>query len=249
MRIALLSDIHGNYEALKAVLIDMEQLKPKVNNVVVLGDLVFKGAQPSECVRAIQELKCPVVQGNIDELVAKNWIQPGFARDDAHAQVLQEEIDWTRNQLSEEQLVYLAELPMVQRIDELGIHIRIVHATPQSVLDVMLPIAPEEAWARMFEPDKKDKKVPNVVAYGHIHLPFTRFISGKVVVNPGSIGLPFDGDWRAAYAIIDIEKDGVRAVQHRRVVYDIDAAVLAYEGTGHPQAGAVSAAIREGRRP
>jgi putative phosphoesterase len=245
MRIVLLSDIHGNYAALKAVLQDVEQLMPHADQLVVLGDLVFKGAQPAECVRTVRELECPVVQGNIDELVGKNWIQPGFARDERHAELLQEELDWTRAQLSDEELRYLANLPLMQEIDVGGATIRFVHATPQNVLDVMLPIAPDEAWTRMFEGESEVK----MVAYGHIHLPFVRWFDGKVVVNPGSIGLPFDGDWRASYAVVDVQGGAIQSIQHRRVRYDLEAAIQAYEGTGHPQAASVIEAIRAGARP
>jgi len=242
MKIALLSDIHGNYTALKAVLNDIEQMRP--DRIVVLGDIVFKGPQPELCLEAVRNLKVPVIRGNIDELVGTGQIQPGFARSPEHEAAIREEMAWTRNRLSEDQLRYLAELPFLhdeQLTDTLKL--RCVHANPQNILDNILPDAPQDQFERMFEGTDAQ-----IVAYAHIHQPYVRTIKGRTLLNTGSVGLPFDGDTRSSYALIEASGDA-RSVTLRRVSYQIEETVRAYEGSGHPFADSVIAAIRSGRAP
>jgi len=241
-RVALLADIHGNYHALEAVLQDIRL--QKADKIYVLGDLVFKGALPERCVEAVRELDTVVLQGNIDELVGKAWIQPGFAKSPEHEAALRREMEWTRSRLSAEDLDYLAGLPLVhEELLSPGLSLRCVHATPQNVMDIVLPTADEGELQRMFEGSEA-----RLVAYAHIHQPYVRYVGGKAIVNTGSVGLPFDGDWRASYALV--EADGPHfTVSIRRVSYDLDGAVAAFEGSGNPAADSVITAIRAGRRP
>jgi putative phosphoesterase len=242
MKIALLSDIHGNYPALKAVLNDIKQQRP--DRIVVLGDIVFKGPQPELCVEAVRSLNVPVIRGNIDELVGTGKIQPGFAKSPEHEAALLREMAWTRGRLSEEQLRYLAELPFLhdEQLTD-GLKLRCVHANPQNILDNILPDAPLDQFERMFEGTDAQ-----VVAYAHIHQPYVRTIQGRTLLNTGSVGLPFDGDPRCSYAIIEATGDA-RSITLRRVSYDIEETVRAYDGSGHPFADSVIAAIRSGQAP
>lgn len=239
MKIALLSDIHGNYTALKAVLNDIEQMRP--DRIVVLGDIVFKGPQPELCLEAVRNLKVPVIRGNIDELVGTGKIQPGFAKSPEHEAALLEEMAWTRSRLSEEQLRYLAELPFLHEEQLTAVlKLRCVHANPQNILDNILPDAPLDQFERMFEGTDAQ-----LVAYAHIHQPYVRTVKGRTLLNTGSVGLPFDGDPRSSYAIIDAEGDS-RSVTLRRVSYNIEETVRAYEGSGHPFPDSVIPVIRSG---
>jgi len=242
MRFALLADIHGNYPALAAVLRDIERVKP--DKIIVLGDLVFKGPQPAECVEAVRALGTTVIRGNIDELVGNGQIQPGFAKSPAHEAAILEEMAWTRSRLSEDQLQYLRELPFMheERLSD-GLALRCVHANPQNILDNILPDAANEQFERMFEGTDA-----RIVAYAHIHQPFVRHFQGRCVFNTGSVGLPFDGDARSSYAVVETDGDHY-SVTLRRVRYDVEETVRAYEGIGHPFAASVIAAIRSGTAP
>jgi predicted phosphodiesterase len=247
MRIALLADIHGNYVALEAVLNDLNL--QKVDRTIVLGDLVFKGPEPEKCVVAVQALQAPVIRGNIDELVGEGRIQDGFAQDEQHKQALLAELEWTRSRLSTEQLEYLRSLPLLYETELPGsTRLRCVHATPQSILATVLPGETESQFEQMFVANHQGM-VPDIVAYAHIHVPFARFFNGRLIFNTGSVGLTFDGDVRASYALLDVADDGSTSLELRRVRYNVDLTVAAFSDSGHPCADSVIAAIRGGRKP
>jgi predicted phosphodiesterase len=247
MKIALFADIHGNFVALEAVLADIQ--RQAVDQVIVLGDLVFKGPQPEKCVETIQALQVPVIRGNIDELVGEGRIQAGFALNPDHEQDLQKEMAWTRARLSNSQLEYLRSLPFIHEIELSGnTKLRCVHATPHSILEAVLPNAIESQLEAMFVSEEASKQ-PEIVAYAHIHLPYVRFFNGKIILNTGSVGLTFDGDVRASYAMLHCAEDGSISVEIRRVPYDVERTIAAYVNSGHPFIDSVTTAIRNGRKP
>jgi predicted phosphodiesterase len=262
VKIALLADIHGNYRALQAVLDDVRRQQP--DRIIVLGDIVFKGPEPELCVAAVMRLAeqadCPVsvIRGNIDELVGHNAIQPGFAQNEAHEQALRAEMAWTRSRLSAAQLAYLRELPFMMEcelptINETKRWLRAVHATPQSILTAILPTDSEARLEELFAPPTQgehEHHTPDIVAYAHIHLPYARYFNGRLLFNTGSVGLPFDGDARASYAVLFISPDsGAQSLDLRRIPYDVEQSVAAYRGSGHPDAESVIRALRAGRKP
>lgn len=201
MKLAFISDIHGNYHALEAVLLDIATLK--ADKIYVLGDLVFKGPMPAECVRRIRQLDTVVIQGNIDELVGCNLIQPGFAKSEEQRAALLEEMEWTRSRLTPEELDYLASLPFSHEEEPVeGVRFRMVHANPRNLLEQVLPTDEEEqVLTHMFEGTEA-----RIALYGHIHMPYVRHMGGKVVANTGSVGLPFDGNTAASYAVLEIDQ-------------------------------------------
>ena len=242
MKIALLADIHGNYHALEAVLADIENERPDLT--LVLGDIVFKGPEPERCLERIRGLNTVVLQGNIDELVGKNRIQPGFAKTKEQEAALRQEMEWTRARLSEPQLAYLAELPFSHEVQvSEKLRLRCVHANPNNLLDSYLPTDDDGKLMAMFAESSAD-----IVAYAHIHQPFVRYLNGKALFNTGSVGLPFDGDPRASYAMLEAENDKFH-IAIRRIGYDVERTVRAFEGSGHPFADSVIRALRSGRRP
>jgi predicted phosphodiesterase len=246
MKLALIADIHGNYHALEAVLEDIR--RQQADRIYVLGDLVFKGPLPERCVQTVRKLDTVVLQGNIDELIGRDMIQPGFAKSPEHEAALRKEMAWTRSRLSREELDYLAQLPFSHE-EQLapGLPARFVHANPQNLLDIILPTASEEELGRLFE--GTDAKL---LAYAHIHQPYVRFTDGRAIVNTGSVGLPFDGNPAASYAWIETDETIGRQgfnISIRRVPYDLEAAAQAFEGSGHPFAESVIKALRAGRRP
>jgi len=249
MKLVIISDIHGNYHALEAVLGDIR--RQQADRIYVLGDLVFKGPLPERCVQTVRALDAVVLQGNIDELVGKDIIQPGFAKSPEHEAAIRKEMVWTRSRLSSEELDYLAELPFSHEVRlSQDLLIRLVHATPQNLLDIVLPTDDEQKIiTTMFE-----RADAQIVVYGHIHQPFIRHIGGHTIINTGSVGLPFDGNPAASYAIIELDElnaSGATAFTAaiRRVPYDVETAIAAFGGSEHPFPDSVATALRAGRRP
>jgi predicted phosphodiesterase len=229
MRYAVLSDIHSNLEALEAVLSDARS--QSCDEHVCLGDVVGYNANPSECVQRIQELGCPVVKGNHDEQASIAVSTESFN------EMAEEAIGWTREHLSTEDKVWLADLPLTRQVRDFTI----VHAS----LDT------PERWDYVFEELDAIASFAyqrtQVCFFGHTHWP-TAFVEddhvrritvGQIVlvggrkyfINPGSIGQPRDRDWRAAYCIYDADR---QVVEERRVKYDLETAQRKVRQAGLP---------------
>ena len=214
--IAVISDIHGNLWALQAVLQDLDRVGP--SQVIVAGDLALGGPRPAECVELVRRRGYRAIRGNTDE-----WL---FSAPDA----VTDAISWASTQLSDADRRYLAGLPFLWRLPHEAGDLVVVHATPWSISDVVPPDAPEPLVRRVFA-----EAEAAAVAYGHIHIAYVRELGDKLLVNPGSVGLPFDGDQRASYAMLSVEGGRWRATL-RRVPYDVAAAVGALRGSGNPEA-------------
>ncbi len=213
MRIALLSDIHGNLTALEAVLADM-RTQGSFDQVVVAGDLVWAGPWPAEVVDAVQALKATVIQGNTDAFFRRESVEaPPGKREDRFVAHL----EWMQAKLGPERAAYLAGLPFSYRIEPAaGQALLVVHANPrdqerailsrmdQAQLDALL--ADTGDWAAL--------------AFGHLHIPFTLRWRERLLVDVASAGLAMDGDRRAAYAILTWDCDGWH-VEQRRVFYNL----------------------------
>jgi len=215
----ILSDIHSNWEGLTAVLKDAHE--HGVTHYACLGDIVGYNANPSECLEKIRGLQCTCVCGNHDHYCSFDDDLTGFHPLAADA------VDWTRRQLSAEQQKFLADLKLVQRVE----NFTIVHST----LDM------PEMWGYVFESLEAEAsftyQMTTVCFYGHTHVPLafekgSELTAGtyerikvnlekKYFINVGSIGQPRDGDPRASYVIYDFE---AKEIQLRRVPYDVAAA-------------------------
>ncbi len=214
---AILGDIHANWEALTAVLEDAET--NGVNAYVCVGDIVGYNANPSECLDKIREIcGTAVVRGNHDHYVSHNE-----SLDDFHP-LAANVIDWTKKQLSDEQIKYLRNLRLSRIVDRFTI----VHST----LDM------PEKWGYVL--DTLDASAnfnyqnTSICFHGHTHVPvvfehqshvtrttptvFTTTLGRKYFINTGSVGQPRDGDIRASYIIYEPK---IRRVELRRVEYDI----------------------------
>ncbi|TVT29386.1 metallophosphoesterase family protein [Salinicoccus cyprini] len=214
MKIAFISDIHGNATALEAVLADIE--KKQADKIVVLGDIAYRGPEPKRSIELVRGLNTDVIKGNADE-----WIHRGIEAGEVPNQVLdtmREEREWSVDQLSDEDLDYLKGLPSevtVELTDEINVHC--FHATPESLFEVVKPAESDEALEEKLMINKK----ADIFLYGHIHLPYVRHINGKCVANLGSVGLPFDGLNQASYLIA--EGDGNQFnVGIQRIRYDVE---------------------------
>jgi predicted phosphodiesterase len=224
MRIAIVSDIHGNRTAFEAVLADLRQTSPDL--ILHGGDLADAGASPVEIVDRIRDLGWSGVVGNTDEMLFAPEslrefasrvpkLQPMFA-------VIEEMAAATREALGEERLAWLRRLPRVQ----VQRPVALVHASPESLWRAPAPDASDAELESVYSPLGQP-----VAVYGHIHLPYIRGASQIIVANSGSVGLSYDGDRRAAYLLLDDSRPSIR-----RVEYDVDKELQARSGCGLPHA-------------
>jgi diadenosine tetraphosphatase ApaH/serine/threonine PP2A family protein phosphatase len=200
--IALLYDVHGNLPALEAVLEDAAG----ADRFVLGGDYASFGAWPVETVERLRELDGAVwIRGNVDRWLVDRPDAP----EPVHAA-----LDWCREQLGEELSRELAELPESEA-DEGVLY---CHASPISDMQSFLP-DPADGDAELLMGVEARR-----VVFGHTHLAFRREgPAGIELVNPGSVGIPLDGDNRPSYALVG--DDG--AVRHRRVEYEHEASARA----------------------
>lgn len=225
MAVALLYDVHGNLAALDAVLEDAGD----VEGYVLGGDYAVFGGWPRQTVERLRELPdARWIRGNVERWCA----DPASAPADP---VVQGALSDCRAALGPTLTAELAELPAQLSLGGT----RFVHASPVSDVHALMP-----------HPGDDDGKLMDGVAerrlvLGHTHLPFRRVSAGVELVNPGSVGLPFDGDRRAAYAILG--DDG--SVEHRRVAYDHEraAARVGEAFGGSSWAATVAARLRAAR--
>lgn len=229
MKLALISDIHGNLQALEAVIARIEREQP--DQIICVGDVVGYGAFPGECVTRVSEICDITVRGNHDHHVvqisgAHNFNPRAYAA-----------LAWTAENLNEEHLDWLAGLPLTIEIE----NIRITHGHP------MLP----EAWLYILDRHQADMALKSVeeraVIVGHSHIQAcfieseapARLVhfkgielgSQRTVLNPGSVGQPRDGDSRAAFAMLDTE---TWTYTPMRAAYDVEVARDAILEAGLP---------------
>lgn len=234
MRIAIVSDIHGNLSALEAVIADLRKAGPDL--VVHGGDLVGSGSRPAEVIDRIRELKWPGVQGNTDEML---WMPERVAQALQAPQLrrlrdvfLEHVIPATCHALGDARLAWLKGLPTRWSDGR----VTVVHAAPDNLWRAPLPDAPDEELERTYGPIGTRH-----VVYGHIHRSFVRRLPARTVTNSGSVSLSYDGDPRPAYAVIDDDESAIR-----RVEYDIDEEVGRLAEMKYPYAGWLAGMLRTG---
>ncbi|MCT2537903.1 metallophosphatase family protein [Aquibacillus koreensis] len=225
MKLAFLSDIHGNAHALDAVLEDITE--NQVDKIFVLGDLAYRGPEPNRVLQLIQQLDATVIKGNADEWVVRG-VNQGEVPDQA-LEMMNKERDWTVAQLNQADIEYLSNLPTELKFEEQGVAFHAFHATPTSLFDVVLPHTEDtEIEAQLMTAHQAD-----VYLYGHIHKAYTRFINGKTIMNLGSVGLPFDGVTKASYATVDLDGGSIRPTIHK-VSYDYEKTINKYHEVNYP---------------
>jgi predicted phosphodiesterase len=234
MRIAIVSDIHGNRTAFEAVLADLGQTSPDL--VLHGGDLADTGSSPAEIVDRIRSLGWQGVVGNTDQMLTSPETFEEFANQSPQLQslwvVIREMAASTREALGEERLGWLRSLQLIQ----LCIPIALVHAGPEDPWRAPTQEASDDELQSLYGPLGQP-----VVIYGHIHRPYIRSVSGMIVANTGSVGLPYDGDCRASYLLIDESRPKIR-----RVEYDMHKELRALSLSGFPHADWVARTLESG---
>lgn len=226
MRIAVISDIHANIEALQTVLRDIAQ--QNVDKVYCTGDLVGYAPFPNEVIDLIREEKIPTVMGNYDDGVGHMRFICGCDYKDESAQALGEQsIMWTKEHTTEENKEFLRNLPVEMRFNVDEKIVLLVHGSPNKLNEYIYEDTPDDYMSELLEKGKAD-----ILVCGHTHKPFHRIISGKHLINAGSVGKPKHGHPKAAYVIIAIN-DEVE-VEIRKVDYNFEAVVKAIEESGLP---------------
>jgi predicted phosphodiesterase len=222
LRVLLISDIHGNLEALRAVLEHAKGWDP----VWVLGDLVDYGPDPHEVIDVVRELAPDIiVRGNHDNAAA--FGTDCFCDPKIHRLSVCTRENITLRLVSREQIRWLQGLPLRSRLEIGGLRYYIVHGSPISPLfGYIRPDMDQESLLRELSlpgtrlGEKRGRPVDaDVIVVGHSHIPFQIRIGDVSIVNPGSVGQPRDGDARASYAILDLDK---HKVEYYRVKYDVD---------------------------
>ncbi len=232
-RIALVSDIHGNYPAWQAVLDDIDSRG--IKRIFCLGDLVGKGPDSIRITDSVRE-RCEIVlRGNWEELIVR------MSEKD-------ELFGWHARRLGAERLAYLDSLPLRYDFTLSGRLISLVHASPESVFQRVQPWDAMEARLGMFtaveagspfavESSPFYSRLPDMVGYGDIHNAYMQHLDGHVLFNVGSIGNPLDGKG-ASYVILEGEADATElvpySVQFMRIPYDVEQAVQDAQDAGIP---------------
>ena len=234
MRIAVVSDIHGNLTAFEAVLADLRDAAPDL--ILHGGDLADSGSSPVEIVDRVRDLGWPGVMGNTDEMLVRPAALDAFASQSTAPVALWDAIreiaSATRTILGKDRLAWIASLPLSHEHAPVGL----VHASPSSCWHAPTSDASDAMLEAMFSPLAQP-----VVVYGHTHRPFVRALAGAglTVANAGSVGLPYDGDPRASYVLIE---NGT--VSLRRVAYDLERELRRLGNCGLPGAASTARMLR-----
>ena len=187
MKIAIISDIHGNLEALKATLKDIEERK--VEKIICLGDIIAKGIHPKECLALIRT-KCEIVlQGNCDI-----YFSTEHRNIDEMDEQERKRIKWNQSLINKEDREYLLNLPFCYEFYMSGSLVRLFHATPTANNKAVLNVDSIETKYQMFLPSEKTQSqdIADIIIYGHIHHPYMDKIYNKTIINVGSVGNSFD---------------------------------------------------------
>lgn len=231
-RIAVVADIHGNLPALEAVIRDLGERS--VDEVLVGGDLVGRGPQGSAVVRRIRQLGWRSIRGNHEEYVLT------FRKGDVPADWLEADewsaSRWMADELSEADAEFIAGLPF-SLTSRLAPELRLVHGSPRGTNDGIGP------WTSDRQMEAHAQSVrERLLVCAHTHRPLDRSFPTGRIVNVGSVGLPFNGDRRAQYAVIAIANDRIE-VEFRQVAYDLGEILAIYESSGFLAAGGVTAQL------
>jgi putative phosphoesterase len=223
-KIAILSDIHGNIEALNAVLNDINMMQ--CDRILCTGDLVGYGPRPNEVIELIRELNIPTVMGNYDEAVGFKLPSCGCHIDNPLQKSLtQNSLKWSLAHTQDNNREFLRSLPEDLSIEIDGVKIYMTHSTPDSITEYVYPADQARIQELLDDLDEQ------IYIYGHTHIPFKQDYKNKIIINAGSVGRPKQGDIRANYTLLQMEGNSI-TVSFPKVSYPVQlvaAEILASE--------------------
>jgi predicted phosphodiesterase len=237
MRIAVLADIHGNLPALQAVLEDV--IARSAERVVVNGDLVNRGPENDAVLRVVEATGAEVTLGNHEDLLKRLADDDPGLPEEFRRGAFWEANRWCVRQLVGASLIdALRDFPMTAVIDEPGApRVIISHGSPRHFREGYGRFLTDEMISEITEMHPAE-----VLVGSHTHRPLQRRWGRVSVLNTGAVGTPFNGDARAQYLLLTLGPDGWTPT-FRRVVYDVDAALAAFESSGYLAAGGLLAQL------
>ncbi len=233
MKIALISDIHGNYHALEAVLIDISD--HNVDEIICLGDLATIGPQPLRVIRRLREMGIVTIMGNHDLAL----LDPDKAGEFQIAPPLLSSLKWCCDQMEEPDFTFIRKFhPTLEVKPGSNQSILMFHGSPKNAIDIIRSETPTNILDQYFAEFQQD-----IFIGGHTHYQLLRQYGQKLIINPGSVGACFRGDtilnsepsinpW-AEYAIIDITDNGL-GIKFQRINYDIGSYIALLEESDLP---------------
>jgi putative phosphoesterase len=220
MRIAVMSDIHGNFEAFSAIMSAIET--EDIDEIIFLGDLVLKGPEPKDCFQFMKQIKPYIwLKGNTDDwfdLKENENIESKYGKESY------EYYNYAKKELSNNNLRFLTRLPEKDSFEIFGKTILCVHGTPESNNDIIDSRRSDEEIKEIVKDVEED-----IILCGHSHHSFYKEINGKKIINVGSVGLPFDGIPKASFIVLDIRKNKEMGIEFKRVDYDIESNLIIAE--------------------
>jgi putative phosphoesterase len=233
MRIAFISDIHGNFTALQAVITDIK--KQEIDQVICLGDTVSLGPQPREVLDTLKGLNAVYIRGNHDAAILNPEKAPQFEI----AEHLTLDLHWCRTQLTSDDFEFIRSFKQTHEIMfPNGVQLLAFHGSPISSTDIIQATTPPETLDKYFE-----GQTAGIFIGGHSHIQMHRRYGKKLILNSGSVGNAFAFAYTpglvpsllpwAEYAIID-QSDNTLDVEMRRVYFDTDALLKTVRESGLP---------------
>jgi putative phosphoesterase len=236
MRIAVISDMHGNDLAFEVVEADIQ--RQNVDQIVCLGDAVQGGPQPAQIVQRLRKLNCPVVMGNADA-----WLLSGEETGDEgippeRLKKMGEIRLWSLSQLTEDERAFIGAFQPTITINlEEDLDLLCFHGSPTSFDDIILPAAPVEEFQKFL-----GAYSDHILTGGHTHAQQIRRNGDLFFFNPGSVGFAyshyqpngyFHADPWAEYAILTVEHNKT-SLEFRRIPFDVEELIRIYRESGRP---------------
>jgi putative phosphoesterase len=227
MKLAIISDIHGNIYGLEAVIKDIEE--KGVTDIFCTGDLVGYGPRPNEVIDLIRKRNIPTVMGNYDDAIGNMRLICGCDyKDEKSLQLGEKSLLWTSNNTSETNKQWLKELPEEIRITFSGMRLLFVHGSPRALNEYLYEDTPENYIKDLFNEFGADTLV-----CGHTHLPYIKKTSAGCIVNAGSAGKPKHGNPNVTYVVLEVA-GGKLTGQIIEVPYKFEVAAKLIEQVGLP---------------